>query len=107
MSAQGAARDFVRTMFERRPDPYEGADLSVARRVTAALLGLSSLLALVLLTFEPPDQAFGGAGWAVAAPIVLAGIAAAVLVARRSPGFDDLLLLAYVGVAAVAVLNWL
>jgi diguanylate cyclase (GGDEF)-like protein len=107
MSAQGAARDFVRAMFERRPDPYEGADLSVARRVTAALLGLSSLLAVLLLSFEPPDQAFGGAGWALAGPIVLAGTGGAVQVARRSPGFDDLLLIAYIGVASVGTLNWL
>jgi diguanylate cyclase (GGDEF)-like protein len=94
-------------MFERRPDPYEGADLSAARRVTAALLGLSSLLALVLLSFEPPTDAFGAGGWALAAALVLAGLGGAVLVAKRSPGFDDLLLVAYAGVASVGVLNWL
>jgi diguanylate cyclase (GGDEF)-like protein len=107
MSTQGAARDFVRAMVERRPDPYEGADLSVARRVTAALLGLASLLALVLLSFEPPTAAFGAGGWAIAAAVVLSGLAGAVLVARRTPGYDDLLVVAYAGVIGVGVLNWL
>src|SRR4051812_40668661 len=107
MSAHGAAWDFVRAMFERRPDPYEGADLSISRRVTAALLGLTSLLALAFLTFEPPTGAFGAGGWAVAGALVLAGVACAVLVVRRSPGFDDLLLVAYLGVAGMGVLNWL
>jgi diguanylate cyclase (GGDEF)-like protein len=94
-------------MFESRTDPYEGADLAIARRVTAALLGLASLLALVLLTFEPPTDAFGAGGWALAAALVVAGLAGAVAVARRSPGFDDLLLIAYLGVAGIGVLNWL
>jgi two-component system, sensor histidine kinase LadS len=107
MSAQGAARDFVRAMFESRPDPYEGGEISIARPVTAALVGLSSLLALVMLSFEPPTAAFGAGGWALAVAIVLAGFAAAVLVARREPGFDDLLIVAYAGVVAVGVLNWL
>src|SRR3954452_12107052 len=107
MSARGAARDFVRAMFERRPDPYEGADLSIARRVTAALVGIASLLALVLLSFEPPTAAFGSGGWAPAVVLVVAGMAGAVGVARRTPSFDDLLLIAYLGVAGIAMLNWL
>src|SRR4051812_43128611 len=107
MSAHGAAWDFVRAMFERRPDPYEGADLVIARRVTAALLGLTSLLALILLSFESPTDAFGSGGWAVAGALVLAGLGGAVLVARSSAGFDDLLLIAYIGVVGVGVLDWL
>src|SRR3954469_7114076 len=99
MSAHGAAWDFVRAMFERRPDPYEGAEPLIARRVTAALLGLTSLLALILLSFESPTDAFGSGGWGVAGGGVLAGLAGAVLVARSSADFDDLLLVACLGVA--------
>jgi diguanylate cyclase (GGDEF)-like protein len=107
MSARGAAREFVRAVMARRPDPYEGADLATSRRVTAALLALSGLLALVMLTFEPPDGQIGGAGWALAAALVAAGLGGAVLVARREPSFDNLLVVAYAGVAGVALLNWL
>jgi diguanylate cyclase (GGDEF)-like protein len=107
MSAHGAARDFVRAMLERRADPYEGADLVTSRRVTAALLGLSSLLALVLLSFEAPDSEIGDAGWALALAIILSGLGGSVLVARRSASFDDLLVVACAGVVGVGLLNWL
>src|SRR5215210_6256543 len=106
-SARANALDFLRTMLARRTDPYEGADLLTSRRVTAALLGLSSLLGLAFLTFEPPDGASGAGGWVAAVILLVAGLAAGALVALRSPDFDDLLLIAYAGVADVAVLNWL
>jgi len=60
MSAQGAARDFVRAMLERRPDPYEGADLSVARRVTAALLALAGVGSARRLLPADEDAERGG-----------------------------------------------
>ena len=37
MQAMGAARGSCEGMFERRADPYEGADLATSRRVAAAL----------------------------------------------------------------------
>jgi|SRR5215211_7588699 len=106
-TARANALDFLRTMLAPRTDPYEGADLITSRRVTAALLGLSSLLGLAFLTFEPPDGALGSGGWVAAVVLLIAGLAAGALVALRSPDFDDLLLIAYAGVADVAVLNWL
>jgi two-component system, sensor histidine kinase LadS len=99
--------DFARAMFESRPDPYEGADLATSRRVTIAFLGLSSLLSLSFLPFEPPDQQIGAGGWLVGAAIVAAGLVATFLMLRRKPGFNDLLLVAYAGVAGIAALNWL
>jgi two-component system, sensor histidine kinase LadS len=107
MTATDAARDFVRSMFEERPDPYEGADLETSRRVTAALLGLSALLSLGFMPLEPPDDQIGAGGWLLATAIVAAQFCGAFLLLRRRPGFDDLLVVAYAGVAGVAALNWL
>jgi diguanylate cyclase (GGDEF)-like protein len=107
MSANAVAREFLTAIFERRSDPYEGADLDTSRRVTAALLGLSTLLALCFLPLQPPDHPIGWAGWPVTAALLLAGFAATVLLLRRRPGFDDLLVVAYAGVGGVGVLEWL
>jgi diguanylate cyclase (GGDEF)-like protein len=106
-TATDAAKDFVRAMFEPRPDPYEGADLATSRRITGAFLGLSALLSLTFLPFEPPDQQIGAAGWLVGPAIVGAGLVGTFVMLRRSPGFNELLLVAYAGVAGVAALNWL
>jgi two-component system, sensor histidine kinase LadS len=106
-TASRAARDFVRAMFERRPDPYEGADLATSRRVTGAFLGLSALLSLAFLPFEPPDEEIGAAGWLVGAALVAAGFVGTFLLLRRRPGFNELLMVAYAGVAGIAAMNWL
>jgi diguanylate cyclase (GGDEF)-like protein len=102
-----AAHEFLFDLFRRRTDPYEGAELGTSQRIMAALLGLNGLLVLVFLPLEPVDEQIGSAGWIVAGAIVVAAFAGAVLVARRSPSFDDLLVIAYVGTAAIAALNWL
>jgi len=108
MEAMGTARGFLRSMFEHRDDPYEGADLETSRRVTAALLGLSALLSLAFLPLEPVgDSSVGGAGWAIAGALIALGLAGAAMISRRSPSFGDLLVVAYAGVAGIAVLNWL
>jgi diguanylate cyclase (GGDEF)-like protein len=104
MSAIAAAREFVAAMIEPRRNPYEGADLETSRRVTAALLGLATLLALCFLPLEPPDPE---AGWAGAAAVIAAGGAGTVLLLRRRPGFGELLGVAYAGVAGVGALHWL
>ena len=107
MSAIAASRDFVAAMIEPRRDPYEGADLDTSRRVTAALLGLSTLLAIALLPLEPPDEELGWAGWALAGAVLAAGAAGTVMLLRRRPGFRDLLAVAYAGVAGVGALQWI
>jgi hypothetical protein len=107
VSPTAAARDFLAAMLEPRADPYAGADLDTSRRVTAALLGLSTLLALCFLPLEPPDGEFGWAGWLLAAALLVTGFAGTALVLVRRPGFRDLLGVAYAGVAGVAALGWL
>jgi len=97
----------VRSLFERRLDPYAGADLAVSRRFTAGVLGLSSLLALAFLPFEPVDDELGSIGWLAAVLLGAGGLAGAVVLARRSPSFDDLLVVAYTGLAGIAGLNFL
>jgi diguanylate cyclase (GGDEF)-like protein len=102
-----AAHEFVLDVFGRRADPYAGADLATSRRIMTALLGLNGVLVLVFLPLEPVDEQIGSAGWLVAGAIIAAAFAGAVLVARRSPSFNDLLVIAYLGTAAIAALNWL
>jgi len=88
-------------------DSYSGADLATSRRFQAVLLGLCGLLALAFLPFEPVDDQIGDAGWAIAAGIALLAIASALVMRRREPSFDDLLVVAYAGIAGIALLNWL
>jgi diguanylate cyclase (GGDEF)-like protein len=90
-----------------RPDRYAGADLATSRRFQAGLLGLCGLLTLAFLPFEPVDDEIGAAGWAIAAGLGLVAIGGAVLLSRRAPSFDDLLLIAYGGIAGIALLNYL
>jgi diguanylate cyclase (GGDEF)-like protein len=88
-------------------DPYAGADLTTSRRFQAGLLGLCGLLTLSFLPFEPVDEEIGSAGWAIAAGLGILALATAVLILRRQPSYDDLLVIAYSGIAGIALLNYL
>ncbi len=88
-------------------DPYAGADVATSRRFQAGLLGLCGLLTLAFLPFEPVDDQIGDAGWAIAGGLGLLAIGGAVLILRREPSFDDLLVMAYAGIAGIAMLNYL
>jgi diguanylate cyclase (GGDEF)-like protein len=88
-------------------DPYAGADLPTSRRFQAGLLGLCGLLALAFLPFEPVDDQVGAAGWAIAAVLAVLAMGSALAVYRREPSYDDLLAIAYVGIAGIALLNYL
>jgi diguanylate cyclase (GGDEF)-like protein len=77
------------------------------RRATAAVLGLSALLCLAFLPLEPVDEQIGWAGWLIAGALIAAGLAGAIALLRSSPSFDALLAVAYLGVAGIAILNWL
>jgi diguanylate cyclase (GGDEF)-like protein len=88
-------------------DPYSGADLARSRRFQAGLLALCGLLALAFLPFEHVDDQLGDAGWAIAAALGLVAIGGAAALRRREPSFDDLLVVAYAGIAGIALLNYL
>ena len=107
MKPPGRAVDFVMSIFERRADPFEGADWNSAHRIVTAILGLSALLSLAFLPLEPVDEQIGAAGWAVAGLLIGAGLLGAGLLARGEPTWNELLVVAYLGVAGIATLNWL
>jgi diguanylate cyclase (GGDEF)-like protein len=102
-----ALADFLRPLFERSPDPYAGADVATSRRFQAGLLGFCGLLALAFLPFDPPDEQIGAAGWLIAIALGVIAIGGAAMMSRRRPSFDDLLVVAYAGIAGIAVLNYL
>jgi diguanylate cyclase (GGDEF)-like protein len=107
MRPPGRAVEFVREMFERRTDPFEGADWNSARRIVTAILGLSALLSLAFLPLEPVDEELGAAGWAIAGALLAIALAGTVVLSRGEPSWDELLLVAYLGVGGIAALNWL
>ncbi len=88
---------------------YAGADHVNAVRLVAVIAALGSLVTLTYFAFDPPIDAIGGAGWAIAGALVAAGFIAArrLLRGKERPGFATLLGLSYLGLAAVAVLVWL
>jgi diguanylate cyclase (GGDEF)-like protein len=107
MRPPGRAVQFVREMFERRSDPFEGADWNSARRIVSAILGLSALLSLAFLPLEPVDEEIGAAGWAIAGVLLAVAVAGTIALSRGEPSWDELLVVAYLGVAGIAALNWL
>ncbi|HEX2087950.1 MAG TPA: GGDEF domain-containing protein [Solirubrobacteraceae bacterium] len=88
-------------------DPYAGGDLPTARRLGALLWLVSAGLTVVLLPLSPPDETIGGWGWAVAAALVLTGLAIGAHFARREPGWDFMLVTSYLGATAVTLMQWL
>src|SRR4051812_20339547 len=101
--------ELLRASLARREEPYAGADAQSARRLVPLLVLLSALLTAAFLPMAPPDKAVGGAGWALAGAIVIAQILVVRHLARpdREASFNELLAVAYSGVAGVAVLEWL
>lgn len=103
-------RRAIRRAFARDGDPYAGADAPAARRLVPVLVALSTLLTLAFLPMMPPTEALGAtAGWAIAAALVLAQVATVRWLAdtRKPATFTQLLVVAYAGVACVALLEWL
>ena len=93
--------------FAYDPDPYAGADPPTARRLGALLWVVASGIGAVLLPLSPPDEAIGGAGWVVALAVIVAGLLCARTMARRELSWDLMLATSYVGVAQVALMQWL
>ena len=101
--------DFLRASLARREDPYAGADAQSARRLVPLLVLLNALLMAAFLPMAPPDQAIGGAGWALAGAIVVGQLVLVRHLVRpgREASFNELLAVAYASVACVAALEWL
>ncbi|MGE5636445.1 MAG: GGDEF domain-containing protein [Nocardioidaceae bacterium] len=109
MRHSAVALETLRSMLARVPHPYEGADPVASRRVTAALVGLNSLLTVAFLAIDRPTHAIGRAGWLVAAAVVAssAGAVPRLVGSRRQAGFNELLAIAYAGAAGIALVQWL
>ena len=101
------ARETVAAMFARSDDPYRGADITTARRATAALVGLSALLCVAFLPLDPPTEELGAAGWPVAAALILTTLAGVRHILVHEVDFTALLAASYVAAVQIAVLVWL
>jgi diguanylate cyclase (GGDEF)-like protein len=97
----GAARE--------HDDPYAGADQANAGRIVALLWLLSAILTLCFFPLDPPTDAIGSAGWFVAGLLVAGSVVGARHLLRRDPplDFNELLALSFLGLAQVALLEWL
>ncbi|MDQ3739417.1 MAG: diguanylate cyclase [Actinomycetota bacterium] len=97
----------LRAAFRTDGDPYAGGDLPTARRMGALLWLVATGIGAFLLPLSPPDEAIGGWGWLLAASVLVGGLACGRHVARHEIGWDAMLATSYIGVAQVALLQWL
>jgi diguanylate cyclase (GGDEF)-like protein len=95
----------IRELFARKADPYEGADIALARRFAVGSWVFGTLVVIVLNIFFPPTRVLGDAGWLVAATsyVIVFGMVAVIADKRRTVGFDFLYMTAFVGTAMIAV----
>ena len=87
----------------------QDVDLGTARLMGAVLWAGGTVSALLLLPLAPPTRAFGAAGWAVAAALLLASVLIVWrrLDQRRMVTLRELRLSAYLGLGAIVLLEWL
>jgi diguanylate cyclase (GGDEF)-like protein len=92
-------------MFAKRENPYEGADIALARRFAVGSWLFGTLVVIVLNVFFPPTRVFGDAGWLVAGAsyVIVFGMVAVIADNKRRVGFDFLYMTAFVGTAMIAV----
>jgi diguanylate cyclase (GGDEF)-like protein len=88
----------IRELFARKENPYEGADIALARRFAVGSWTFGTLVVLVLNIFFPPTRVLGDAGWIVAGAsyLVVVGFICTI-------GFDFLYMTAFVGTAMIAI----
>ena len=97
---------YARRALEAGGRDYAGADVRQARRGTA-LFGLVAALTIAfMLPLSPPTAALGGAGWAVAAGVILLFVGGSVWI-RGECSFGQQLAANYVGLLLIAGLQWL
>jgi len=87
----------------------QDVDVGTARLMGAVLWAGGALSAVALLPLAPPTRAFGPAGWAVAAALLLASvlIVRRRLDQRRMVSLRELRLSAYLGLGTIVLLEWL
>ncbi len=99
--------DALRYFLRKRDDPYAGADMAPAIRVSFAAWLVTALVTMISLALAPPSR-LGGLGWAVAGALVVLCLVLGLWVgmrgARTTPG--ELLGLSYLAVAQIALLQW-
>jgi diguanylate cyclase (GGDEF)-like protein len=99
----------IRMLFARRSDPYAGADLASARRMTGLIWILGTIVALGLLPLSPTFDGFGLLEWTAIGVMTLCALAACrwLVDPRRNMSFDLLLGLSYVSMAFLVLAQWL
>jgi diguanylate cyclase (GGDEF)-like protein len=99
----------LRRHFRKREDPYAGADLERAVRLSGVLWLLGALLVIALLPVAPPTAAEGSAGWVGAAVLLLGAVAAAArcFLAGERVGYGELIATSYLSLTSIAVMEWL
>jgi diguanylate cyclase (GGDEF)-like protein len=98
---------FLKRLFAKQEDPYAGADIAIARRMATILCVLGSVLILALWPLSPIDRQIGDGGWIVGGAIVLWGFGLAVTMRRFAWTFEQFLVAAYIGIATIAIMQWL
>jgi diguanylate cyclase (GGDEF)-like protein len=95
----------IKDLFARGKNPYEGADIALARRFAVGSWIFGTLVVVILNAFYPPTRVLGDAGWAVAVGsyLIVTGFIVVIADKRREIGFDFLYMTAFVGTAMIAV----
>jgi diguanylate cyclase (GGDEF)-like protein len=89
-------------------NPYAGVDRGLATRMAAVFWMVGAVLILTALPLTPPTDAIGDGGWAVAAAsAVLALVGSLLLLRRGNARFGALLAVGYLGIAQIALAQWL
>jgi GGDEF domain-containing protein len=89
-------------------NPYAGVDKGLATRMAAVFWIVGVALALAVLPLTPPTAPIGVAGFALAAASGLLSLGGgALLLRRKRVSYSLLLAVGYVGVAQIAVAQWL
>ncbi len=86
-----------------------GADLDTARKFVGMIWGVSAALTIAFLAMAPPTDQSGVAGWPTAVLIVALSAVGSrwVMLDQQRAGFNQLLMVCYLGLAQTALLQWL
>ena len=89
-------------------NPYAGIDRGLATRMAAVFWMVGAVLVLTALPLTPPTDTLGDAGWLVAGAAGLIALGGSVLLLRRGEaGYGILLAVGYLGIAQIALAQWL